>query len=98
MPDKKKERKGKKPIRNKYDSAWKEVLKKLFKDCLEFFFPDIHDAIDFKKKVVFLDKELKEISPHSSQSDRVADILAKVHLLKDEKIAYIGLILHVEVQ
>ncbi|MGE5341736.1 MAG: hypothetical protein ACM3SY_09680 [Candidatus Omnitrophota bacterium] len=28
-----------------YDSAWKEVLKKLFKDCLEFFFPEIHDAI-----------------------------------------------------
>ncbi|MGE5341175.1 MAG: hypothetical protein ACM3SY_06800 [Candidatus Omnitrophota bacterium] len=31
MPDKKKEKRGKKQSRNKYDSAWKEVLKKLFK-------------------------------------------------------------------
>ncbi|MGE5342167.1 MAG: hypothetical protein ACM3SY_11890, partial [Candidatus Omnitrophota bacterium] len=85
-------------MKNQYDSAWKEVLKKLFKDCLQFFFPNIHDAIDFTKEVVFLDKELKEISPDSNQSDRVADILAKVHLLKDKGLVYIGLILHVEVQ
>ncbi|MGE5343960.1 MAG: hypothetical protein ACM3SY_21010, partial [Candidatus Omnitrophota bacterium] len=80
-----------------YDSAWKEVLKKLFKDCLEFFFPEIHDAIDFTKEVLFLDKELNQIQPDSNQGDREADILAKVHL-KNEGIRYICLIIHVEVQ
>ncbi|MGE5341351.1 MAG: hypothetical protein ACM3SY_07700 [Candidatus Omnitrophota bacterium] len=80
-----------------YDSAWKEVLKKLFKDCLEFFFPEIHNAIDFTKEVLFLDKELNQIQPNSNQGDREADILAKVHL-KDGGIKYICLIIHVEVQ
>lgn len=81
-----------------YDSAWKEVLKKLFKDCLEFFFPNIHNKIDFTKEVTFLDKELKEIQPDSSQGDREADILAKVHLKKGGGVNYICLIMHVEVQ
>jgi hypothetical protein len=81
----------------KYDSAWKKVIQKLFKDFLEFFFPDIHQAIDFSKEILFLDKELKEIDPDSTIGDRVADVLAKVHL-KDGTIKYIGIIIHIEVQ
>ncbi|MCP4154931.1 MAG: hypothetical protein GY757_44825, partial [bacterium] len=61
-----------------------------------FFFPKIHDAIDFTKEVEFLDKELKEIDPDSSLGDRVADVLVKVHL-KDKSTKYIGIITHVEV-
>jgi len=45
--------------KSKYDSAWKKIIKKLFKDFLEFFFPDIYQAIDFTKKIEFLDNELK---------------------------------------
>lgn len=82
---------------SKYDSAWKKVIQKLFKDFLEFFFPVIHHSIDFSKEIQFLDKELKEIDPDSTIGDRVADVLAKVHL-KDGSIKYIGIIIHVEVQ
>ncbi|MCP4148802.1 MAG: hypothetical protein GY757_13735, partial [bacterium] len=63
------------PPKSKYDSAWKKVIRELFEDFLAFFFPKIHDAIDFTKEVEFLDKELKEIDPDSSLGDRVADVL-----------------------
>ena len=81
----------------KYDSAWKTVIKSLFKDFLEFFFPDIYQAIDFTKEVAFLDKELMEIDPNSTMGDRIADVLVKVNL-KDGSIQYISIIIHVEVQ
>ena len=45
--------------RSKYDSAWKEVIVELFEYFLDFFFPKIHKAIDFSKKVEFLDKEFR---------------------------------------
>jgi predicted transposase/invertase (TIGR01784 family) len=89
---------GKKKTENrKYDSAWKRVIKQLFKDFLEFFFTDIYQAIDFTKEIVFLDKELKEIDPDSTLGDRVADVLVKVHL-KDGTTKYICIIVHIEVQ
>jgi len=82
---------------NRYDSAWKTVIKTWFSDFLAFFFPDIHRAIDFSKKPVFLDKEMQEIDPDSTMGDREADILVKVHL-KDGTTQYIGILIHVEVQ
>jgi hypothetical protein len=45
--------------RRQYDSAWKSVIRLLLKQFLEFFFPVIHDAIDFDKEIVFLDKEVR---------------------------------------
>ncbi len=60
--------------RSKYDSAWKTVIKKLFEDFLEFFYPEIHAAIDFSKEFTFLDKELNEILADSNLGDRVADV------------------------
>jgi predicted transposase/invertase (TIGR01784 family) len=82
---------------SKYDSAWKTIIKKLFKDFLLFFFPVIHDAIDFTRGVTFLDHELQEIYPDSVMGDRDADVLVKVHL-KDNNIKYIALYIHIEVQ
>jgi len=87
---------GAKP-RSKYDSAWKTVIRKLFKDFLEFFYPEIYESIDFTKEIVFLDKELNEILADSNLGDRVADVLAKVHL-KDNSPAYICIVIHIEVQ
>jgi len=83
--------------KSKYDSAWKKVIRQLFEDFLEFFFPGIYHAIDFSKKIEFLDKELKEIDPDSNVGDRIADVIAKVHL-KDGSIKYICVIIHIEVQ
>jgi len=98
MADEKRKSPGKKrPTSRKYDSAWKEIIKQLFKDFLEFFYPRIYRAIDFSKEIQFLDKELKEIDPGNKQGEREADILVKVHL-KDGSIKYICIIIHIEVQ
>ena len=83
--------------RRKYDSAWKNVIRKLFKDFLEFFFPEIYQAIDFTKNFHFLDKELNEIDPDSTIGDRFADVLVKAHL-KDGSTKYICIFIHLEVQ
>ncbi len=83
--------------RNRYDSAWKKVIHELFKDFLQFFFPEIHDAIDFSKKITFLDNELKEIIPDSNIGDKIADVVVKVHLLNGS-LQYLGIIIHMEVQ
>ncbi len=67
MPQVKKTTTGKKKAqKRKLDSAWKEIIKKLFNDFLKFFFPDIYQAIDFTKEIIFLDKDLKEIEPDSN--------------------------------
>ena len=83
----------KKANKSKYDSAWKKVIEKFFKHFLEFFFPDIYQAIDFTKEIHFLDKELNEIDPDSNIGDRVADVLVKVYL-KDGSSKYIFIFLH----
>ena len=87
----------KKDEMSQYDSAWKKVIKQLFKDFLLFFFPDIYHAVDFEKEIIFLDHELKEISPDSAIGNRDADVLVKVHL-KDSSIKYIAIYIHIEVQ
>ncbi len=82
---------------SKYDAAWKNFIKKHFKDFLEFFFPDIHNDIDFARKPEFLDKELSTIEPDSKMGDRSADLLARV-FLKSGDPKLICVLIHVEVQ
>ena len=87
--------------RNKYDSAWKHIIRSLFKDFLEFLYPEIHETIDFSKKITFLDKELHDIQAGSPLGDRVADMLVRVHLKEgysDGGTQLIRIIAHIEVQ
>ena len=44
--------------RQQNDSAWKNVIENLFEDFLLFFYPTIHQNIDFSRGYEFLDKEL----------------------------------------
>jgi len=90
-------KKAGKTKRRKYDSAWKEVIEKLFEQFLEFFFPELHAAIDFGKKIEFLDTGMRPIDPFSDMGDRASDVLVKVHL-KDGTYSYIFLFIHFEVQ
>ena len=83
--------------KREYDPAWKSVIKRLFQYFLEFFFPDIYQAIDFTKEIHFLDKELSEIDPDSNVGDRIADVLVKVRL-KNGSTTYLFIIIHIEVQ
>ena len=71
-----------------FDSAWKEVIEKLFESFTEFFFPEIHRDIDFSKGIEFLDSELREITPYGNVGKRYADELVKVHLKDGECILF----------
>lgn len=77
------------------DVLWKGVIHELFDEFLAFYLPDYVDLVDFGQKVVFLDKELAEISPESHSGDNRADMLAKV-FLKDGTENW--LLIHIEVQ
>jgi len=96
-PRKQVKKKAGKTRRRKYDSAWKEVIEKLFEQFLEFFFPELHAAIDFTKKIEFLDTGMRPINPFSEMGDRASDVLVKVYL-KNGSYSYICLFIHFEVQ
>ncbi len=78
-----------------YDSAWKEVIEKLFEDFIKFFFPDIYKDIDFNIKPQFLSGELRKLYREGTVGKRYADVLVKVHL-KDGTVRCI--FIHIEVQ
>ncbi|CAN2045015.1 hypothetical protein GMMP1_140060 [Candidatus Magnetomoraceae bacterium gMMP-1] len=42
-----------------FDSPWKNILNQYFEQFIKFFFPVIGMEIDWTKKPVFLDKELR---------------------------------------
>jgi len=83
--------------RKKEDSAWKEIIEKFFEELLELLFPDIHDAIDFRKPPEFLNTEMRPIAPFNNMGDRAADVLVKVQL-KNGTYSYIRIFIHIEVQ
>jgi hypothetical protein len=78
-----------------HDSAWKEVLENLFEDFLLFFFPHIHQEIDFSKGYDFLDKELQQIIRDSKTGTRIVDNLVKVFLIDGSEK---WLLIHIEIQ
>jgi predicted transposase/invertase (TIGR01784 family) len=81
----------------KLDSAWKEVIEKFFEDVMELLFPKIHQTIDFRKKVEFLDTAMRPIAAFGDHGDRAADVLVKVQL-KSGEYSYICIFIHIEVQ
>jgi hypothetical protein len=45
-----------------YDEPWKEALTEYFEAFLCFFFPEVHQLIDWTKTPESLEKELKRIT------------------------------------
>ncbi len=78
-----------------YDSPWKEILEQFFEPCLRFFFPPLHAQIDWSQEVVFLDKELQQISFDAETGRHTVDKLVQVRLLGG---AELWLLIHIEVQ
>ena len=52
-----------KSIQTSKDALWKGIIHDLFDDFMGFYFPEYIHLIDFGQKVIFLDKELAELSP-----------------------------------
>ena len=40
-----------------YNSPWKEVLERYFKELMQFFFPTAYQGIEWSQPYEFLDKE-----------------------------------------
>jgi hypothetical protein len=78
-----------------YDSPWKEALDVYFQAFLAFFFPRIHDDIDWSRGHEFLDKELQKIVPRAASGRLYVDKLVKVWR-KNGRETWV--LIHVEVQ
>lgn len=84
-----------KMIASDYDSGWKEILEGYFKEFLLFYFPQIHNDIDFTKAFAFLDNEFNKIVKESEEQKRRVDKLVRVYL-KDGREQW--LLIHIEIQ
>ena len=82
-------------VRANYDESWKEVLNEYFDSFLYFFFPSVHQAIDWTKPPESLDKELQEITASATTETCIADKLYKVWLLNKQPA---WILIHIEVQ
>jgi hypothetical protein len=81
--------------RDEYDSPWKEILEAYFQDFMQFFFPQIHDDIDWSRGYDFLDQELRQVVRDAELGKRLADKLVKVWKLSGEET---WVLIHIEIQ
>jgi hypothetical protein len=77
------------------DTAWKQLLETLFQPFLQFFFPTIHDAIDWSVPPEFLNTEFQRLVPGMRRGRRITDLLAKLRF-RDGTVRW--LLVHVEIQ
>lgn len=63
-----------------FDSAWKEVLRKYFKDFVLLCWPQVFDKIDWTRGYTFLEQEFHAVSHKGEINKRSADKLIKIWL------------------
>jgi hypothetical protein len=78
-----------------YDSPWKEILELYFPDFMQFFFPQIHRDIDWRRGYDFLDQELQQVVRDAELGKRLADKLVKVWKRSGEET---WVLVHIEIQ
>ena len=78
-----------------YDQTWKEAIGEYFELFIQFFYPNLHEKIDWSQTPISLDKELEQITASSQTKKRYADKLFQVWLLNNE---IIWILIHIEVQ
>ena len=77
------------------DGGWKDIIEDFTEEFFEFYFPEVHGAVDFSQPPEFLDTELRQIAPDSGSARRHVDRLIKVVLKAGgEQWLYV----HVEIQ
>jgi hypothetical protein len=78
-----------------FDSPWKEAIEHYFEEFTAFFFPQIHDGINWRMGYEFLDKELQQVVRDAELGRRLVDKLVKVWR-QDGEEAWV--LVHLEVQ
>ncbi len=78
-----------------FDAAWKEAIEKYFEAFMAFFFPQIHQDIDWNRGFEFLDTELQKVVRDAELGKRSADKLVKVWRKQGEET---WVLIHLEVQ
>ena len=78
-----------------YDSPWKDVLNRYFKEFMVFFFPGAHEDIDWSRGYELLDKEFQKIVRDAELGRRLLDKLVKVYR-KDGSESWV--LAHIEIQ
>ena len=61
-----------------YDTPWKEFLTVFFRWFLKLVLPELYERIDWRRRPVFLDNELRRLSPRSETGRLYTDKLVKV--------------------
>ena len=78
-----------------YDGAWKEALRRHFRQLLEKYFPAAAATIDWTHPLQWSDKELSQILGQTGQRNRTVDVLVQVRLMSG-RVQWI--LLHLEIQ
>lgn len=78
-----------------FDSAWKDVIERYFQDFIQFFLPQAHGEIEWKRGFEFLDKELQQVVRDAELGRRLADKLVKVWRTGGEEA---WVLIHLEIQ
>jgi hypothetical protein len=78
-----------------YDSPWKQMLQLYFEDFMQFFFPQVHEQIDWSRGFEFLDQELQQVVRDAELGKRLIDKLVKIYRIGGGES---WLLIHIEVQ
>ena len=78
-----------------YDEPWKAAISEYLPSFLNFFYPEIHNSINWKKPPISLEKELEQITASATTEKRYADKLFQAWLLDDQEI---WILIHIEIQ
>lgn len=77
------------------DSPWKEIIEHYFPEFSAFFFPAVHDGIDWSIPYDFLDKELQQVVRDAETGIRRVDKLVRVWLKNGMET---WIMIHIEIQ
>ena len=78
-----------------YDTPWKTAVMRYFREFMAFYFPQVHDAIGWRRGYSFLDQELAQVVHDARLGRRRLDKLVRVSSNEgDAKLLYI----HLEIQ
>ncbi len=78
-----------------FDGPWKRAIETYVEPFFEFFFPVIHQGVDWSQGYEFLDKELEKLAPEATTGRGTVDKLVRVFQYGGEEA---WVLIHIEVQ